>query len=160
MFLLPFSVISNICSYILFLCTGVKFEATQGPYFKRADALAQSISIPATNSSSVKDIFQTFTNHITADIVQETQCIYLFDIDGDKWILDLKNGTGAIKQVDEYIDEDVKMTIGENVMTDICTGKLNATAAFMSGKLKIKGDLQKAMKLEKLISKLTVNSKL
>jgi len=146
--------------YFLLLCTGTKFEVTQGPYFKRADAIAQSITIPATNSSSVKDIFQTFTNHITANIVQKTQCVYLFDIDGDKWILDLKNGTGAIKQVDEYIGEDVKMTMGESVMIDMCTGKLNTTAAFMSGKLKIKGDLQKAMKLEKLISKLTVNSKL
>ena len=126
--------------------TGTKFEVTQGPYFKRADAIAQPIIIPATNSSSVKDIFQTFTNHITVNIVQKTQCVYLFDIDGDKWILDLKNGTGAIKQVDEYIGEDVKMTMGESVMIDMCTGKLNTTAAFMSGKLKIKGDLQKAMK--------------
>ena len=31
------------------------------------------------------------------------------------------------------------------------TGKLKATAAFMTGKLKIKGDMGKAMKLEKLM---------
>lgn len=30
-------------------------------------------------------------------------------------------------------------------------GKLKATAAFMTGKLKIKGDMGKAMKLEKLM---------
>jgi len=33
----------------------------------------------------------------------------------------------------------------------ICAGKLKATAAFMTGKLKIKGDMGKAMKLEKLM---------
>lgn len=32
------------------------------------------------------------------------------------------------------------------------TGKLNPTAAFMSGKLKIKGDMGLAMKLQQLIS--------
>lgn len=75
-------------------------------------------------------------------------------------MLDLKNGTGSIKQVDSYTGEDVKMTMGESVMIGMFTGKLNATAAYMSGKLKIKGDLEKAVKLEKLISKLTVDSKL
>lgn len=148
----------NFVIIFFILCTGTKFEVTEGPYFKRANAVGQPISIPATNS--VKDIFQTFTNHITLDIVKKTQCVYLFDIDGDKWLLDLKNGSGCIKQVDEYTGEDVKMIMGENVMIDMCTGKLNGATAFMSGKLKIKGDLEKAMKLEKVISKLTLNAKL
>jgi putative sterol carrier protein len=34
----------------------------------------------------------------------------------------------------------------------MATGKLNPTAAFMSGKLKIKGDMGLAMKLQQLIS--------
>ena len=114
----------------------------------------------ATNSVCIKDIFQAFTKLVSADVVKETQCTYLFDINGVKWLLDLKNGSGDIKQVDEYSGEDVRMTMGETVMIDMCTGKMNATAAFMSGKLKIKGDLDKAIKLEKLISKLTVISKL
>lgn len=84
----------------------------------------------------------------------------MFDINGVKWLLDVKNGSGDIKQVDKYTGEDVRMTMAENVMIDMCTGKLNPAAAFMSGKLEIKGDLEKAMKLEKLISKLTLNSKL
>jgi putative sterol carrier protein len=33
------------------------------------------------------------------------------------------------------------------------TGKLKPTAAFMQGKLKIKGDMMKAMKLESLMNK-------
>lgn len=148
---------------IIVFYTGTKFEVTQGPYFKRADAMGQPIAIQgslATNPDSIKDIFQAFTKLISADLVKETQCIYLFDINGIKWLLDLKNGSGDIKQVDEYTGEDVRMTMGETVMIDMSTGKLNATAAFMSGKLKIKGDLDKAIKLEKLISKLTLISKL
>jgi len=133
---------------------------TEGPYFRRANAMGHSETIPAAKLHSVKDIFQTFNSHITADIVKETQCVYLFDINGDKWLLNLKNGSGCITQVDEYTGEDVKMMMAESVMVDLCTGKLNAAAAFMSGKLKIKGDFEKAMKLEKLISKLAMNAKL
>ena len=150
-----------MCKFVIsvsFIHTGTKFEVTDGPYFKRANAMGQPISIPAT--TSVKDIFQTFTKHITLDIVKKTQCIYLFDINGDQWLLDLKNESGCIKQVDDYTGEDVKMIMGENVMIDMCTGKLNGAAALMSGKLKIKGDLEKAMKLEKVISKLTLNAKI
>ena len=122
--------------------------------------MVHSETIPAAKLNSVKEIFQAFNSHITTDIVKETQCVYLFDIKGDKWLLNLKNGSGCIKQVDEYTGEDVKMMMEESVMIDLCTGKLNAAAAFMNGKLKIKGDLEKAMKLEKLISKLTMNAKL
>ena len=122
--------------------------------------MVHSETIPAAKLNSVKEIFQAFNSHITTDIVKETQCVYLFDIKGDKWLLNLKNGSGCIKQVDEYTGEDVKMMMEESVIIDLCTGKLNAAAAFMSGKLKIKGDLEKAMKLEKLISKLTMNAKL
>lgn len=35
-----------------------------------------------------------------------------------------------------------------------CAGKMKATAAFMTGKLKIRGDMGKAMKLEKLMGAL------
>ncbi|HYF90848.1 MAG TPA: SCP2 sterol-binding domain-containing protein [Symbiobacteriaceae bacterium] len=36
--------------------------------------------------------------------------------------------------------------------TALATGKLNPTAAFMSGKLKIKGDMAQAMRLQTLFS--------
>lgn len=36
----------------------------------------------------------------------------------------------------------------------ILTGKLKPTTAFMMGKLKISGDMQKAMKLEKMMKSL------
>jgi putative sterol carrier protein len=34
----------------------------------------------------------------------------------------------------------------------LATGKLNPTAAFMSGKLKIKGDMGQAMRLQTILS--------
>lgn len=43
--------------------------------------------------------------------------------------------------------------VGRELNDSSILGKLKATAAFMTGKLKIKGDMGKAMKLEKLMGK-------
>lgn len=50
------------------------------------------------------------------------------------------------------------MTMQSDVFNKMITGAIKPTTAFMSGKLKIKGDMGLAMKLEKLMSQ--VKSKL
>ena len=88
---------------------------------------------------------------MTAELVQDIQCTYLFDIEGTLWFLDLKNGTGSIKQVDSDTNSDVKMVMKEDVLVALFTGKQKASAAYMTGQLKMKGDIAKAIKLEKLM---------
>ncbi|XP_065905672.1 hydroxysteroid dehydrogenase-like protein 2 [Dysidea avara] len=105
---------------------------------------------------SPKAIFEGLAHYITPDIVKSTQCTFLFDVDGDLWLLDLKNGDGSMQQVSDDASYDVKMTMKEDIMVELFTGKQKAAAAYMTGKLKIKGDLGKAMKLEKLMSQLQV----
>jgi hypothetical protein len=46
------------------------------------------------------------------------------------------------------------MTLSPEDFGKMFSGKLNATQAFMSGQLKIKGDLALAMKLEKLMKQM------
>jgi len=46
------------------------------------------------------------------------------------------------------------MTLARDDFIKMFGGNLNPTAAFMSGRLKIKGDLSLAMKLEKLVKNL------
>jgi len=67
----------------------------------------------------------------------------------ETWILDLKNGSGSVTKGDG--DSDVTMTMSDNDFVQMFKGKLNATAAFMQGKLKIDGNMMMAMKLEKLM---------
>lgn len=113
-----------------------------------------------TKVSKTAVIFQDISQQISEEIVQGTQCTYLFDVEGDTWLLDLKNGAGSIKQVDSDATGDVTMIMNEDMMVAIFTGKQKAATAYMTGKLKIKGDLGKAMKLEKLMSRVQKNSKL
>ena len=135
---------------MFYTCKGTKYEAPQGPYFKRANAIHQPIA-NGSNGISLKDVFKKFSNLITAEVVQQTQCTYLFDIEGSLWLLDLRNGAGCVKQVDSDTDSDVKMVMKEDVLVDLFTGKQNASTAYMTGKLKLKGDIGNAMKLERLI---------
>ena len=49
---------------------------------------------------------------------------------------------------------DCEMTIDSNDFVKLLKGELRASSAFISGNLKIKGDVGFAMKLEKLMSQL------
>ena len=81
-------------------------------------------------------------------------------VDGEMWLIDLKHGDSSVQQVSNDTNGDMKKILKKYVMVDLFTGKRKAAAATMTGKLKVKGDLGKAMKLEKLMSQLQVKSKL
>ena len=90
------------------------------------------------------------------DFVDQMQAVYQFKITGDvekTVVLDLKNGSGSMKEgTDESAD--VKFTCSAADFPDLFNGKLSPTNAFMQKRLKIQGDMQKALKLESLLKKL------
>jgi putative sterol carrier protein len=74
---------------------------------------------------------------------------YLFDIEGaGQWKVDVDDGKVAVTEGGG--DADTTISATEETFQKIANGEQNATAAYMSGKLKIKGDMGAAMKLQKL----------
>ncbi|MFL5966685.1 MAG: SCP2 sterol-binding domain-containing protein [Gaiellaceae bacterium] len=74
---------------------------------------------------------------------------YLFDIDGaGKWTVDVKDGRVSVSQGGE--DADAVISTSEETFEKIASGEQNPTSAYMTGKLKVKGDMGAAMKLQKL----------
>jgi putative sterol carrier protein len=74
---------------------------------------------------------------------------YVFDIDGaGTWKVDVDDG--AVKVTEGEGDADATISASEETFEQIASGDLNATTAYMTGKLKIKGDMGAAMKLQKL----------
>ena len=61
------------------------------------------------------------------------------------WTIDLKNGNGSIKEGKEG-KADATFSMLDNDAADLFSGKLNPQNAFMQGKLKIKGNMQAALK--------------
>jgi putative sterol carrier protein len=74
---------------------------------------------------------------------------YLFDIEGaGKWTVSVDDGKVSVKEGGE--DADAVITASEETFEKIISGEQNPTSAYMTGKLKVKGDMGAAMKLQKL----------
>jgi putative sterol carrier protein len=74
---------------------------------------------------------------------------YVFEIDGaGTWKVDVQDGSVSVGEGGG--DADATISASEETFEQIASGDLNATTAYMTGKLKIKGDMGAAMKLQKL----------
>jgi putative sterol carrier protein len=74
---------------------------------------------------------------------------YVFDIEGaGVWKVDVTDG--GIEVTEGGGDADVTIRTSEETFRAIAEGQQNPTTAYMTGKLKIEGDMGAAMKLQKL----------
>jgi putative sterol carrier protein len=74
---------------------------------------------------------------------------YVFDIDGEgQWHVDVRDG--AINVKPGAGEADATISTSSETFEKIVAGEQNPTTAYMTGKLKIKGDMGAAMKLQKL----------
>ena len=74
---------------------------------------------------------------------------YLFDIEGaGKWTVSVDDGKVSVTEGGE--NADAVITTSEETFEKIVSGEQNPTSAYMTGKLKVKGDMGAAMKLQKL----------
>ncbi|XP_045514728.1 hydroxysteroid dehydrogenase-like protein 2 isoform X1 [Pieris brassicae] len=102
-------------------------------------------------------LFETIGKSITPELVKKTQAVYQFNVKGKEagvWHIDLKNEPGACGSGEPSSGADATLTMDGKHFAEMFSGKLKPTTAFMMGKLKISGDLPKAMKLEKLMKSL------
>ncbi|CAG9863064.1 unnamed protein product [Phyllotreta striolata] len=111
----------------------------------------------AAPEGKVAGLFKKIEASISSDTVAKTQAVYSFNVTGEeagKWYLDLKNGSGVCGHGETSAKVDAILTMDSKHFFDMFSGKLKPATAYMTGKLKIKGDLTKALKLEKLMSSL------
>jgi putative sterol carrier protein len=74
---------------------------------------------------------------------------YLFDVDGaGKWTVRVENGKVSVREGEDGAD--CTISTSEDTLMKIVRGEQNATSAFMLGKVKVRGDMGKAMKLQQL----------
>jgi len=129
---------------------------------KQADAPSTAStpksSTPAASSGSgfkSAAIFDELTKKIssTPDLVKQINGVYQFDLTKDgktqQWFVDLKNGKGSVGQ-GKHEKAEVTLSTNDDDFVGMMTGKANSQQLFMQGKLKIKGNMGLAMKLNKL----------
>ena len=100
-------------------------------------------------SDTVNEFFSGLPSRVDAAKTAGMNNSYVFDIEGA--------GTWTVKVADGGVTVDEGDTGGECTISTsaetfekVVKGEQNPTAAYMSGKLKIKGDMGAAMKLQKL----------
>ena len=99
--------------------------------------------------ADVKEFFDTLETRADASKTAGMNNSYVFDIEGaGQWKVDVKDGAVSVSEGGG--DADVTISTSEETFQKIVDGEQNPTSAYMTGKLKIKGDMGAAMKLQKL----------
>ena len=99
--------------------------------------------------ASVQEFFEGLPGRVSADRIEGMNNTYVFDIDGaGTWTVAIADGTIDVSE--GASDADCTFSSSEETFEKIVAGEQNATTAYMTGKLKIKGDMGAAMKLQKL----------
>jgi putative sterol carrier protein len=98
----------------------------------------------------VQEFFETLESRVDATRTAGMTNTYVFDIDGaGQWTVAVDDGRVSVTE-GASADADCTITSSAESFERIVAGELNPTSAFMTGKLKVKGDMGAAMKLQKL----------
>ena len=101
------------------------------------------------------EIFKEMPANLNADAAKGMNSTIQFNLSGDnggQWYVSIKDGKAEVHQgTAPSANMTLSMTAQDYV--DMITGKLNGQMAFMSGKLKISGDMGLAMKMQTLFKR-------
>jgi putative sterol carrier protein len=104
--------------------------------------------------ATVKETFEAMATKFRADKATGTNATVQYDVSGDgggTWHAVIKDGACAVKE-GAAASPNLTLQIGAQDWLDMISGKQSGQMLFMSGKLKIKGDMGLAMKLGSMFS--------
>ncbi len=103
-------------------------------------------------AESVKEFFDGLPSRFKADKAEGLSAVYQFDIAGDgggRWHADIDDGSLSVAEGDGDAPA-ITITASDEDWLSIVNGRLNPQMAFMTGKLKVKGDMGLAMRLQSI----------
>ena len=100
-------------------------------------------------AETVQDFFANLPTRADASKTAGMTNSYVFEIEGaGEWKVDVDDGSVTVTEGGG--DADVTIATSQETFEKIIAGEQNPTSAYMTGKLKVKGDMGAAMKLQKL----------
>ncbi|KAL2132161.1 hypothetical protein VTI74DRAFT_4124 [Chaetomium olivicolor] len=125
-----------------------------------------SLKNDAFPSSVAFDVINQALNASEADrkdAIKQGNAVFAFTLknaagETDSWHIDLKSKGAVGKGLGEK--PTVTLSLSDADFGNLVVGKANAQRLFMSGKLKIKGDVMKATKLDPILKKAQTKAKL
>ena len=98
-------------------------------------------------------IVEAMPEYLIPEKAGSTKATIQFDLSGDgggKWWIKIHEGTAESGKGDAPEPANLTLSAAAPDWVNIITGKHDGTAAFMQGKLKIKGDMGLAIKMQTL----------
>jgi putative sterol carrier protein len=100
-------------------------------------------------AESVKEFLEELPSQVDPSKTAGMNNSYVFDVQGaGTWTVNVRDGAVSVSEGDS--GGDCTISVSEDNLLKIIRGEQNPTTAYMSGKLKVKGDIGAAMKLQKL----------
>ena len=100
-------------------------------------------------AETVREFFESLPTRVDRTKAAGFTNSYLFDVEGaGQWLVDVRDGD--VNVTEGGGDADATISTSEENFMRIVRGEQNPMTAYMSGKLKVRGDMQAAMKLQKL----------
>ncbi len=104
---------------------------------------------------SLKEVFAGLQEKINADPskMAGVTATYQFNLSGDdggEYNIVFTDGAGKVNE-GAADNPDITISMDAGDFKDLVNGKLDAMGAFMSGKLKVQGDMSLAMRLQSLL---------
>ena len=108
----------------------------------------------------VEDIFNTMKERFRLEGANDVDAVFGYDIkDEGKWKLTVKNNAMAVEKVDSLSGCVATMSADGETFVGVNTGKVDATNAFMGGKVKVEGDMGAFGKTGKFFRKFVIAQK-
>lgn len=104
------------------------------------------------NSTTAQQVLKDLSESADAEKLKGMDATILFDVsgeDGGQWTVTIDNGKVNVEE-GETGSPTITVTAAANDLKALVKGDLNPMAAFMQGRLKVKGDMSVAMQLQKL----------
>jgi putative sterol carrier protein len=104
--------------------------------------------------TSCKQVFDQMPGRLNKDAAKGLNAVYQFDLAGDgggKWAVSINNEQCSIQE-GAHPSPNITISMAAKDYLDMIAGKLNGQMAFMTGKLRIQGDMGLALKLQSLFS--------
>jgi putative sterol carrier protein len=100
-------------------------------------------------AQTVRDFFEALPGRVGAARTAGMNNSYVFDVDGaGQWTVRVSDGRVDVTEGAQ--EADCTISTSEDTFLRMLRGEQNPTTAYMTGKLRVKGDLGAAMKLQKL----------
>jgi putative sterol carrier protein len=99
--------------------------------------------------ASSREFFEGLEDRVDPARTAGMSNTYLFDVDGQQWTVAVNDGSVKVTE-GESGGADCTLSASEETFQKLVAGEQNPTTAYMTGKLKVKGDMGAAMKLQKL----------